>query len=183
MIKLEGNNIFFTSDSHFNQSRAFQLSRRPFDNIKHMNQTMVWNWNKSVSQSDIVIHLGDFGDLSFIDKLNGNIIFLQGNYQRSNNQFNEITKKYIQSGKMIVKYYPFKLNINDEIFQLTHQPSLDVESRVNFQLFGHVHKIFCKRNALNVGVQCHNYKPISLQQIMFWKNVILNHYDQYVFCE
>ena len=38
-----------------------------------------------------------------------------------------------------------------------------------------------KRNALNVGVDCHNFAPISLDEILFYRNAILKHYDNEVF--
>ncbi len=174
---------FFTSDTHLNQQRTLQLSKRPFATLQEMNNTIVQNWNKIVKQNDTVIHLGDFGDLSFLDKLNGKIILLLGNYERDDKQFSKIIQPYVKSGKVKLKTKPFTLKIGQNTFQLTHQPSLNVEDRKNFELYGHVHKIFCKRNALNVGVQCHNYKPISVQELLFWKNAILNHYDEYVFCQ
>ncbi len=174
---------YFTSDTHLNQQRTLQLSKRPFNTLHEMNTTIVQNWNKIVKQNDTVIHLGDFGDLSFMDKLNGKIILLLGNYERDDKQFDKRIQPYVKSGKVKLKTKPFNLKIGQNTFQLTHQPSLNVEDRKNFELYGHVHKIFCKRRALNVGTQCHNYTPISIQELLFWKNAILNHYDEYVFCE
>ena len=51
-------------------------------------------------------------------------------------------------------------------------------------MFGHIHKLqMVKKNGLNVGVDCHNFKPISLEEVLWYKNAIENHYDINVFCE
>ena len=175
--------IYFTSDTHFNQQRTLQLSKRPFDNLQEMNNTIVQNWNKVVKQGDTILHLGDFGDLSFIEKLNGNIILLMGNYERDDKQFNKGIQPYVKSGKVKLKIKPFNMKIKQYTFQITHQPSLNVEDRKHFQLYGHIHRLqIVKQNALNVGCDCHYFKPISLQDVLWQKNAILNHYDEYVFC-
>lgn len=67
--------VFFTSDTHFSQERTFKFSRRPFNNVKEMDETIIANWNNLVKENDTVFHLGDFGNYSLVEKLNGNIIF------------------------------------------------------------------------------------------------------------
>lgn len=49
-------NMFFTSDTHFNQERTLELSKRPFFNLIEMDLTMISNWNKLVTIKDTVIH-------------------------------------------------------------------------------------------------------------------------------
>lgn len=38
-----------------------------------------------------------------------------------------------------------------------------------------------RRYGLNVGTDCHNFKPISINDVMFYRNAILNYYDENVF--
>lgn len=71
--------IWFTSDTHFRSERTLQLSKRPFNSVEEMDQTMINNWNKVVSEHDIVFHLGDFGNYEVSKRLNGNIILIFGN--------------------------------------------------------------------------------------------------------
>ena len=67
MINLTGKeNIFFTSDTHFGQQRALELSRRPFTCVEEMDRTIMANWNTIVGKDDIVIHLGDFGNYDMV---------------------------------------------------------------------------------------------------------------------
>jgi hypothetical protein len=54
----------------------------------------------------------------------------------------------------------------------------------NFLLYGHIHRLdMIKRNALNVGVDCHYFKPISIDEVLWHRNAILNHYDNEVFLQ
>ncbi|HNA90554.1 MAG TPA: hypothetical protein PK989_14665, partial [Anaerolineales bacterium] len=53
-----------------------------------------------------------------------------------------------------------------------------------FFLFGHVHQLqMVKRNGLNVGTDCHFFRPIDLQVVLFYRNAIYLHYDDNVFME
>ena len=74
--------IYFTSDTHFGSARTLELSRRPFSSVEEMDHALVVNWNKKVTDDDVVYHLGDFGDREYASLLNGRIIFLPGNYER-----------------------------------------------------------------------------------------------------
>ena len=74
-------NIYFTSDTHFNQQRTLDLSKRPFKNLEEMNNTMIKNWNDVVTSKDLVIHCGAFGEYDYIKQLNGKVILIYGNYE------------------------------------------------------------------------------------------------------
>ena len=51
-----------------------------------------------------------------------------------------------------------------------------------FNLFGHIHgRQMVKRYGLDVGVDCHHFRPISFHDVLFYKNAIENHYDENVF--
>lgn len=176
--QFECSNVFFTSDTHFSEQRTLELSRRPFEDTKEMNQTLVDNWNKRVGKNDVVIHLGDFGESKSIRKqLNGRIILLFGNYDRADK---ELLPYLCDSDKVYSKEFSIILHINREKWELVHEP----ENRVTdlFYLFGHIHKTQqVKPNGLNVGVDCHNFTPLSLEDILFYKEAVEKHYDNNVF--
>lgn len=168
--------IYFTSDTHFNQQRTLELSRRPFDSVEHMNKVLVENWNNMVKPEDTVYHLGDFGDITYRDYLNGRIVLLVGNYELKDYTFSELNSYFD------VLENPTELNIENNQFYLVHEP-ID-QHPYKFSLFGHIHKLqMVKLNGLNVGVDCHNFKPISLDEVLWYKSAIENHYDMNVFCE
>lgn len=183
-------NVWFTGDTHFGHERTRQLSKRPFNSIEEMDNVMISNWNNVVAEDDIVYHIGDFGDYKKSFLLNGNIILLLGNYER-----NDIDKKIITLDEL-KKNFKFKDVIDDTClsitvfdenqqkyqFDLVHEPShRDINT---FTLFGHIHKLqMIKKNALNVGVDCHNFVPIDLETVLFYKNAIEHHYDFEVFMQ
>ena len=175
--------IWFTADTHFGHERTLNLSKRPFTNVMEMNNVLIENWNTNVAKEDTVYHLGDFGDYEVSRKLNGNIHLLVGNYER-----NDIQKKSTTIEKLQDYFYSvvtkdkLKIDLYDNSFNLVHEPSNMVNNE--FNLFGHIHKLqMVKRTGLNVGVDCHNYSPIELETVLFYKNAIENFYDEDVFIQ
>lgn len=128
-------------------------------------------------------HLGDFGDYSLISRLNGKVILIYGNYEMSDNITEEELEKHgfykVYTNKIVRRF-------NDNLFlNMSHEPSKSREfyGKNDFNLFGHIHKLqMVKRFGLNVGVDCHNFYPIDIETVMFYKNTILNFYDEEVFC-
>jgi len=167
---------FFTSDTHFGSDRHLELSKRPFANTFEMDMRFISNWNKTVNSNDVVYHLGDFGDFKTLKKLNFGVMFLlMGNYERDIKDIKIDDPRVIVTNKLNV-------NIDDEYILCVHEPLCDNNS--NFFLYGHIHeKGLVKRNGLNVGIDAHNYTPIDINTIKFYKNAILNHYDENVFTD
>jgi calcineurin-like phosphoesterase family protein len=86
--------IFFTSDLHWFHDNIIKedYDNRPFDNMDHMIQTMIENWNNVVKPNDIVFNLGDFilsksGKIpkvhEYLSQLNGHQILVKGNHDSS----------------------------------------------------------------------------------------------------
>jgi len=59
-FKFDGSRVFFTSDTHFNHANIIHYCQRPFKDAAEMNEILVANWNRTVSNDDTVFHLGDF---------------------------------------------------------------------------------------------------------------------------
>lgn len=167
---------YFTSDTHFSSERHLKLSQRPFINIDEMDAEMCSRWNKTIKSNDVIIHLGDFGNFEMLHKLNfGKMVLLKGNYEKDDNNFS-ITDNRVE----VVNNLSFELD--GEIITCVHEPISGKSG--TFFLFGHIHeKSKVKKNGFNVGVDSNNYKPIDLTTIRFYKNAILNYYDDNVFCD
>ena len=190
----KNNKIWFTSDTHFGEQRTLDLSKRPFSDVSEMNEDMVSKWNSKISRSDIVYHLGDFGDFKFLKELNfKKMYFLPGNYDiYILDKINDERVVIIEPNTVILDKYI-----------LRHEPissprivDTDVISNIEkyFILYGHIHGTQKVRKfglltdrgqfdigGLNVGVDCHHFYPISLDDIEFYHNACLNHYDNDVF--
>lgn len=169
--------IWFTSDTHFGSQRTLELSKRPFKTVNEMDSTIIDNWNSVVGVHDTVFHLGDFGDYSRVKDLNGEIILIRGNYEHNDMLPVHSLLKY---GFDDV-WDEYNHEIEGYFMNLAHKPS-KIKHKEGINLFGHIHKLcMIKPYGLNVGVDCHNFKPIDLETVLFYHNAILNHYDREVF--
>lgn len=176
--------IWFTSDTHFGQERTFKYSMRGmyFESVKEADAAMIANWNRVVNHGDTVYHLGDFGDYDRAQDLNGNIHLLFGNYERD-----EIGGAITSAQRsMFHKIVTEKAIIRpDQNLLMVHEPSNMLGILEHFQffgLFGHIHeKQKVKRNALNVGVDVHNFTPVSMETVEFYRKAINEVYDDECF--
>lgn len=80
--------VFLTSDLHFGHKNIIEYEKRPFRNIEDMNAGIIKNWNKVVSNDDMVFCLGDvsFGGAEMtkecVSQLQGKKILIMGNHDR-----------------------------------------------------------------------------------------------------
>ena len=195
-------NYYFTADTHFGSERVLKFGRRPFDSVEEMDNTMINNWNSVVDPEDTVYHLGDFGDYNISKLLNGNIFLLCGNYEMDDlgisidefiksfyyPNFNQNNIDLINSGCRKLEhdfnFHRVFYNCGEAMpflgYNCTHRP-VDCD-KTKFNLFGHVHGLCkIKRYGLNVGTDCHNFKPVGLTDIEFFRDAIDNVYDKNVF--
>ncbi len=164
--KLEENNlkrkIFAIGDLHLDHANIIKYCNRPFSSVEEMNNVIVRNWNKAIMQGDTVYFLGDmsFGKGSkktdyWLEKLNGNIVFIRGNHDRS--------KKINFFTNLIFQY-------SGQRFLLIHRPEDVPVCWKEWVIHGHHHNndlksfpfINGKQKTINVGVELLNYKPLDL---------------------
>lgn len=174
-LTVEISKIWFTADTHFGDQRTLELSRRPFSSCLDMDNSIIKEWNSVIKENDIVYHLGDFGNIDVLKRLNCKKLYLlPGNYDT--NICNTLdTRLEIISSNHLISYIGMT-------FRLVHAPEDSIG--VGFYLFGHIHKLqMIKQNGINVGVDCHNFKPIDWSTILFYRNAIEKHYDKNVFLD
>ena len=188
-IKLhENQKIFFTSDLHFQHKNVIRFCRRPFENIKDMELKLIENWNSVVSNEDIVFDLGDVlwfdgrhDAKRILNQLNGIHYVILGNHDNKNNF--ELCDKVIVCETCTQVFIQTLDNKTQEIM-LSHFPLLTwphIDHNV-INLFGHIHcRQMVKRFGLDVGVDCHYFKPISIKDVLFYKTAIEKYYDNNVF--
>ncbi|QQO90383.1 putative metallophosphoesterase [Erwinia phage pEa_SNUABM_5] len=173
---------FYSSDTHYTHERTLKLSRRPFANVTDMDETMILRTNAACRHVDTLYHLGDFGDYRIVSRLVPRVILICGNYEHDDinkfygGDFQEFRKRLMQLG-----FKDVILNsMGHRGMWLNHFPNGRVEDR--FNLFGHIHRLqMVKHNGLNVGVDCHDYAPVSMETVEFYRDAIQNHYDDEVF--
>lgn len=172
--------IFFTSDTHFNHSRIIQYCDRPFADVNDMNEQLIANWNNVVSPDDVVYHLGDFAFgneksvNAIMQRLNfKHMHFIKGNHDKPFMEW--WTKARFNNDcvaqKVDVNHYILETHINKQKFVLCHYAMRvwDQSHRGALHLYGHSHGTLPddpNSKSFDVGVDCHNYHPISLEQVL-----------------
>jgi calcineurin-like phosphoesterase family protein len=164
--------IFFTADTHFGHENIIKFCNRPFISVEEMNEVLIENWNSVVSDDDEIYHIGDFGwknnklNIEILRRLNGIKYLIQGNHDKKLIKDRAIRNEF----EWIKDYY--ELEHEDSFIVMCHYPfkvwNKNYYGAIN--LFGHSHgKTKTEANQLDVGVDVHNFKPISLDSILLKK--------------
>lgn len=158
VIKGLGNShIWFSSDYHFSHYNIIKYCNRPFKEIEEMNNIIISRHNKLVKKNDIVICLGDISfnnSLDYIRQMNGTFVLVRGNHD-------DKASKQVSLNKLTIKYGKYKL-------LCVHRPS-KIIGEYTLNIVGHVHdkwKFDRNKNALNVGVDVWNFKPVPLETVL-----------------
>lgn len=147
---------WITGDTHISHSKIIDYCDRPFKDIDHMNEEIIKRWNGNVKEEDTVYHLGDFcfgNPNRYLDCLNGDIIFIKGNHDRS-----KLTK-------LIVGYVRYQKHL----IPMIHDPALASKIKGKYVLCAHVHNLWRKQERegkvlLNVGVDVWDFTPVELNR-------------------
>lgn len=186
---------WFTSDTHFGHENIITLCNRPFDDVNHMNEEIIENWNSVVAPNDTVFHLGDVAmgriveSLPLVGRLNGRKILCPGNHDRifSGNKQNyierfrpqydevfsvimpEICRMTIADTDVVISHFPYTGDSHDDDRYTDHRP---VDEGLPL-LHGHVHDAWVDNGRmLNVGVDVHCYRPISEDEVAAWLTML-----------
>lgn len=160
--------IYFTSDQHYFHYNIMKHCNRPFKDIEEMHAKLIYNYNSLVTDDDHVYMLGDFSfrqkDINEINKLfdilNGKIHLIAGNHDMP-----WISK--LSHPKVTVEPLIHKISYNTYNIILCHYPieSWPGKYRDHYHFHGHSHgKASLMHNRIDVGVDQHNYSPISLEE-------------------
>lgn len=147
---------YFIADLHFSDQRIIDYENRPFDNAKDMNETIIRNWNGTVTEDDEVYVAGDVGDDSYVSQLKGRKYLIKGNHDTKSNE------DYRRCGFAEVYDYPI---IIDGFWIVSHEPLYVSENMPYANIFGHVHnspiyKDYSKHHYC-VSVERIGYRPVE----------------------
>lgn len=165
--------IWFTSDTHYGHANIIKYSKRPYSNVREMDEGLILNYNSVVQPGDTVYHLGDVGFhrdhedmVKILQRLNGNKVLVMGNHDK---------KMHPSVKRCFASTHPY-LEIDVEDSDVGRQKVIlfhyacrvwNKSHRGAWALYGHSHgSLPDDPNSLSfdVGVDCHNYYPISYSQ-------------------
>ncbi len=135
---------WFTSDLHFNHRRITELTNRgKYTTAENHTEWLIDLWNKQVSKSDTVCHLGDFNFSTkyedwavVLRKLNGQIILIKGNHD------DEKVLKSVHTSGLIHSWHDYKeIKIENTKAVLFHYPieSWNRSHYGSYMIHGHCH--------------------------------------------
>lgn len=166
--------IYVISDTHLNHKNILTFLDKDgkkfrgdrFDSIEGMNETIIDNWNKTVTPQDKIYHLGDvyFGPQkeadAILSRLNGKKRLIVGNHDCIYGKGNPL-QKYFQ------KIYMWRL-FKEFNMCLTHVPiHRDSFRKVEFNVHGHIHQNDSYGpEYINVCVEKMNYTPVHIEAII-----------------
>lgn len=160
----ETKRTFFIADTHFGEDNIRRYEDRPFDTVNEMDEVLIANWNKTVSPTDEVYILGDFGadgrEEEILLKLNGTKYLLKGNHDIKSNDYYR-SAGFAEVYDMPVLYKGFWILSHDAVYVNRNMPYAN--------LFGHVHnnpiiKDYSSQHYC-VSVERINYTPIGFGDI------------------
>ena len=141
-----------------------------------MNETLINNYNECVKPGDTVYMLGDICFqprkklMETLYRLNGNKHLIYGNHDKSLIQ--EIKKLESEGVKLpFVSHQDYKeINVEGQKIILMHYAmrTWNAQHKGAWQLYGHSHNNLPELPTLmsmDVGVDAHDYKPISFEQV------------------
>ncbi|MFP4019855.1 MAG: metallophosphatase [Bacteroidales bacterium] len=158
--------MFFTADYHLGHNNIIKYCDRPFSSVEEMDETIIDNHNSVVGKDDIVVHAGDLClyksydrvKRNYIDRLNGQLIFLMGSHDKwlsKCENIRDIWKGEVGGAYIVICHYLMR------IWPLSHYGS--------WHLYGHSHGRAVpleEGKQLDVGVDCHNFYPLSFDDIV-----------------
>lgn len=166
--------IWVISDTHFNHNNILKFRDKDgsafrgdlFDDVNHMNEVMITNWNSVVKPGDKVYHLGDvfFGskdDFKVLwPRLNGAKRLIVGNHDDI---------KFLSSGGFFQKVGMWRV-FKEHGLLLSHVPlhesSLTRAGDSSINVHGHIHQNKSPSDRHRcVCVEQTNYTPVHIEEL------------------
>ena len=176
--------IFFTAYHHFGHENIIKYCNRPFASVEEMDAEMIRRWNEVVSHDDTVYHLGDFTlgryAQKYFEQLHGEVRILRYDWHHDRRWLRH-ESNFLPSwwtGTRTDKYCPqpvellpplHVIKIDGIHIALCHYPlaQWDRKHHGAWHLHGHSHGNYVgEGKILDVGVDCHNFYPVSEEKVV-----------------
>lgn len=183
--------IWFSSDIHFGHKNIIDYCNRPFNNVDHMNETIIANFNSLIAPEDTLILVGDLcmgrkdDTIPLLGRINGKKIAVGGNhdpwhpaYEKRIGKRAEWTARYYNESGVRATDIDTQICIDGVDVRVCHFPySGDHTEDERFSDFrpvddghwlihGHVHDLWqVNGRQINVGVDVWDFFPVHIDTI------------------
>lgn len=162
---------YLISDLHLGHANVIDYCDRPFPDVETMNRALVDSWNAVVDPDDEVVFAGDLtisgsaaDFLRWTDTLNGEIVFLVGNHDR--------TVMRTLDDVHVMDHYRFEHG--GYRFYCTHFPENLPTNFDGWGIYGHHHNnhpaefpfLDPERRRVNVSVELIGYEPLAVETLV-----------------
>ena len=194
---------YFTSDLHLGSALINKYAHRPFSSAQEAVEKLTDNINQTCDCFDSLIHVGDFMlsgadrhgseedrglDMTlrdYLSDINTRVTLLSGNHDDGHNCEADCKSMVLDLNQnywnVTVAHYP---STHENYKHVGNGNCKSCSSGIHVHLCGHVHdrwKYYYdnKANVLNynVGVDCHNYKPVRDAEITEDLDFLFKHHD------
>ena len=142
-----GQTYWICSDPHFgDKDLRAGFPNRPDD------EELVRRINAKVGRKDVLIVLGDVGDIEFAKKLRGYKVLICGNHDVGHTVYEEVFDE-VYSGPLMI----------GEKLLLSHEP---VQAPWYCNIHGHDHAGAKRKGCINVCLDVNGYEPINMNQML-----------------
>ena len=177
----ETKKVWLISDTHFLHKNIIKYCNRP----ENHDDVMIKNWNDTVNETDLIIHLGDIsaglskvmnGEGVLIDifkELKGTKVLIRGNHDHfeddwyiKNLGFTSVTD-YLSIDGFFLCHYPLittKYSSDKEIQTIKFLKEEFKKSGCHTLIHGHSHQTIFD-GKINVAVDLNNFSPVSFDDI------------------
>ena len=162
---------YLISDLHLDHDNIIDYCNRPFSSVEEMNKTLVEHWNTIIDPDDEVLYGGDLtirssaaALLDWVDRLNGEIVFLLGNHDDT-----------VMEGLDRVEFVEeFRFEHREVPFHAVHDPADSPSNPKGWLLHGHHHNNWpdqfpfvdhdtCR---VNFSVELLDYRPLAVDRLV-----------------
>jgi calcineurin-like phosphoesterase family protein len=169
---------WFTADTHFGHANIIRHCSRPWTSVKDMDDALLDSINRSVRESDVLFHLGDFcyrPDLAedYRSRIRcRNIVLVPGNHDPSYPSQNSAAKMFFSLFSEVSPLLERRIQVagrHQPVFLCHYAMRCWNKSHYgSWHLFGHSHgRLPDDPQALSwdVGVDNNGYRPLSVEQV------------------
>ena len=167
---------YYIADTHFGHDNIRRLSHRPFQSIEEMDETLIKNWNRKITDEDDVYILGDFSfkgkdPIFYLKQLKGRKHLITGNHDKAILKNPDCRKLFVEIADLKT------IQDGENRIVCCHYPLVEWDGyyRNTLHFYGHVHNNFHNetvayasrmKNAYNVGVDVIGFEPKTAKEII-----------------
>lgn len=163
--------IFLTGNLQFGRPSVIKQFKRPFENLDHMHTVLIENWNKAVTDEDIVYVLGNFAwdpttAEEMLTELNGTIVILPGEIDEPLIELDDRDLMPENTALVESVFSSFEDKLTVSYWPLMEWPN---KAKGHYLFFGFPsakYKTDHKKKMVNVACDFWGYKPQSLDAIL-----------------